>query len=228
MSSACGSEMAVSCRPTYIATVSRFWSPSPTCLSASSPLQPNSFLLSRISSFFTPSSNIHTRSSKTMASLHATDEKFTQQKITAPYGSWKSPITANVVSGASKRLGGTAVDSHGRLIWLESRPSESGWVSTTCTFLYCYCWLIDLILEFIEIWGRRGVLVKEADIEGGEATDITPKDFAVRTLTQEYGGGAFRVSRDDIVVFSNYKDQRLYKQRINHQGQISSSMFTCR
>lgn len=59
--------------------------------------------------------------------------------------------------------------------------------------------------------------MKEADIEGGEATDITPKDFAVRTLTQEYGGGAFRVSRDDIVVFSNYKDQRLYKQRINHQ-----------
>jgi len=45
---------------------------------------------------------------------------------TAPYGSWKSPITADVVSGASKRLGGTAVDGRGRLIWLESRPTESG------------------------------------------------------------------------------------------------------
>ncbi|KAJ4881987.1 alpha/beta-Hydrolases superfamily protein [Raphanus sativus] len=49
-----------------------------------------------------------------------------QREITAPYGSWKSPITADVVSGASKRLGGTAVDSRGRLVWLESRPNESG------------------------------------------------------------------------------------------------------
>lgn len=50
-----------------------------------------------------------------------------QEKITAPYGSWKSPITADVVSGASKRIGGAAVDGSGRLIWLESRPSESGY-----------------------------------------------------------------------------------------------------
>ena len=50
-----------------------------------------------------------------------------QDKIAAPYGSWKSPITADVVSGASKRLGGTAVDSHGHLVWLESRPNESGY-----------------------------------------------------------------------------------------------------
>lgn len=50
-----------------------------------------------------------------------------QEKITAPYGSWKSPITADVVSGASKRLGGTAVDGNSRLIWLESRPIESGY-----------------------------------------------------------------------------------------------------
>lgn len=47
--------------------------------------------------------------------------------ITAPYGSWKSPITADFVTGASKRLGGTAVDGNGRLIWLESRPYESGY-----------------------------------------------------------------------------------------------------
>ncbi|XP_004500058.1 dipeptidyl-peptidase 5 isoform X2 [Cicer arietinum] len=108
---------------------------------------------------------------------------------TSPYGSWKSPITADVVSGASKRLGGTAVDGRGRLIWLESRPTESG----------------------------RAVLVLEPENPGGEAVDITPKEFGVRTLAQEYGGGAFTVS-GDVVFFANYKDQRLYKQSITSLG----------
>ncbi|XP_068494908.1 dipeptidyl-peptidase 5-like [Phaseolus vulgaris] len=108
------------------------------------------------------------------------------EKMTAPYGSWKSPITTDVVSGAAKRLGGTAVDAHGRLVWLESRPADSG----------------------------RGVLVVEAENPGGEPVDITPKEFAVRTLAQEYGGGAFTVS-GDVVFFANYKDQRLYKQSIS-------------
>ncbi|KAI9118199.1 hypothetical protein K1719_010531 [Acacia pycnantha] len=111
-----------------------------------------------------------------------------EELITAPYGSWKSPLTADVVSGASKRLGGTAVDGHGRLIWLESRPTESG----------------------------RAVLVREPEKAGDEPTDITPKEFGVRTIAQEYGGGAFSVS-GDIVIFANYKDQRLYKQSISSQ-----------
>ncbi|KAH7849833.1 hypothetical protein Vadar_023607 [Vaccinium darrowii] len=37
-----------------------------------------------------------------------------------------SPITADFVSGAEKRLGATAVDDLGRLFWLEFRPLESG------------------------------------------------------------------------------------------------------
>ena len=44
----------------------------------------------------------------------------------APYGAWASPLTAEFVSGSSKRLGGAAVDSEGRLLWLEGRPSEAG------------------------------------------------------------------------------------------------------
>ncbi|KAJ6391136.1 hypothetical protein OIU77_025184 [Salix suchowensis] len=123
---------------------------------------------------------------KTMASsTHVVDATARQDKVTAPYGSWKSPITADVVSGASKRLSGIAVDCHGHLFWVESRPSESG----------------------------RSVLVREADKPGEEPTDITPKEFAVRTTAQEYGGGAFTIS-EDTVIYSNYKDQRLYKQSI--------------
>ncbi|KAG8377648.1 hypothetical protein BUALT_Bualt08G0054800 [Buddleja alternifolia] len=85
-----------------------------------------------------------------------------EAKLTAPYGSWKSPITADIVSGSDKRLGGFAADSLGRLFWLESRPTESG----------------------------RAVLVKQAESEQDEPTDITPKDFAVRTVAQEYGDSA--------------------------------------
>ncbi|PIN12817.1 Dipeptidyl aminopeptidase [Handroanthus impetiginosus] len=107
-------------------------------------------------------------------------------KLTAPYGSWKSPITADVVSGSGKWLGGFAADSLGRLCWLESRPAESG----------------------------RNVLVREGGSDGDKPTDITPKDFAVRTVAQEYGGGAFSILGDSV-VFSNYQDQRLYKQPIS-------------
>ncbi|XVF74166.1 hypothetical protein PTKIN_Ptkin13bG0038400 [Pterospermum kingtungense] len=125
-----------------------------------------------------------------MASSRAQVPLSSENKITAPYGSWKSPITADMVSGSSKRLGGTAVDSQGQLFWLESRPSESG----------------------------RGVLVKEAVKPGDEPIDITPKEFSVRTVAQEYGGGSFSISGGrDTVIFSNYEDQRLYKQSINFQ-----------
>ncbi|CAH9054194.1 unnamed protein product [Cuscuta europaea] len=110
----------------------------------------------------------------------------TVQKTDSPYGSWKSPITADVVSGSTKKLGGFAVDSLCRLIWLESRPTESG----------------------------RAVLVKGPERPGDSPTDITPKDYAVRTVAQEYGGGDFSIF-GDTVIFSNYKDQRLYKQSIS-------------
>uniref|UniRef100_A0A8I6Y5F6 Peptidase S9 prolyl oligopeptidase catalytic domain-containing protein n=1 Tax=Hordeum vulgare subsp. vulgare TaxID=112509 RepID=A0A8I6Y5F6_HORVV len=104
-----------------------------------------------------------------------------EKPTAAPFGSWRSPITADVVSGASKRLGDFALAGDGRLLWIEGRPEEKG----------------------------RMVIVKEDD----KPVDVIPQEFAARTLAQEYGGGAFAV-QDNVVVFSNYKDQRLYKQPI--------------
>ena len=66
---------------------------------------------------------------------------------------------------------------------------------------------------------RRGVLVREPEKPGENAIDITPKDFAVRTLAQEYGGGAFAISGSTL-IFSNYKDQRLYQQSIASGGRL--------
>lgn len=60
---------------------------------------------------------------------------------------------------------------------------------------------------------RRMVLVKEPVEPEKKPIDIIPQEFAARTLAQEYGGGAFAVS-EKMVFFSNYKDQRLYKQII--------------
>ena len=72
---------------------------------------------------------------------------------------------------------------------------------------------------------RRGVLIREADNLGTLPVDITPKDYSVRTLAQEYGGGAFTVS-ENTVVFSNYKDQRLYLQSMEFAGNLLGSLTT--
>ncbi|GMN24715.1 hypothetical protein TIFTF001_040612 [Ficus carica] len=140
----------------------------------------------RLTSVVSTQNHHHNQSSKRiMATSSASPEvAANQERTTAPYGSWRSPITADVVAGASKSLEGTAVDPHGRLIWLESRPNEAG----------------------------RAVLVREAEKPGDEAVDITPKDFAVRTVAQEYGGGAFTVSGDTVVLFPNHSPQIMVDQ----------------
>lgn len=48
----------------------------------------------------------------------------------------------------------------------------------------------------------------------GEARELTPAGFNARTRVHEYGGGAFLVAEGEI-VFSNFADQRLYRQSWN-------------
>jgi dipeptidyl aminopeptidase/acylaminoacyl peptidase len=57
--------------------------------------------------------------------------------------------------------------------------------------------------------GGRSVLVR-ADAFS-EPTDVTPPGFNVRTTVHEYGGGAYLL-HDGTVYFSNFADQRLYRQ----------------
>jgi dipeptidyl aminopeptidase/acylaminoacyl peptidase len=98
----------------------------------------------------------------------------------APYGSWKSPITSDLIVSGSVGLGAIAWDG-ADIYWLEMRPSEGG----------------------------RNVIVRRTP--DGEITDCTPSEFNVRTRVHEYGGGAFTIA-DGTIYFSNFSDQRIYRQ----------------
>jgi hypothetical protein len=98
----------------------------------------------------------------------------------APYGSWKSPISAAVIAEGGIGLGGLTLDGED-VYWIEMRPSESG----------------------------RNVLVRWTEKDGTQ--EVLPKDVNVRTRVHEYGGGAY-LAHHGTLFFSNYKDQRLYRQ----------------
>ncbi len=98
----------------------------------------------------------------------------------APYGSWKSPITSDLIVEGSVGLSQPTFDGDD-IYWLELRPKEGG----------------------------RNVIVKRNAT--GDCIDVTPAAFNARTRVHEYGGGDYLVS-NGIVYFSNFSDQRLYRQ----------------
>jgi dipeptidyl aminopeptidase/acylaminoacyl peptidase len=99
---------------------------------------------------------------------------------TAPYGSWKSPISAAAIASGTVGLGHVALDARD-IYWVEMRPAEGG---------------------------RQVVVRRTPD---GRTADVTPPPLSARTRVHEYGGGAYAVSRG-VVFFSNFADQRLYRQ----------------
>ncbi len=56
--------------------------------------------------------------------------------------------------------------------------------------------------------GRQVIVQRKPD---GTTFDRTPKGFNARTRVHEYGGGAYVVA-DGVLWFSNFDDQRLYRQ----------------
>jgi dipeptidyl aminopeptidase/acylaminoacyl peptidase len=63
--------------------------------------------------------------------------------------------------------------------------------------------------------GRTVVVRRERD---GEVSDVTPSGFNVRTRVHEYGGGSYVVD-GDRVYFSNFADQRVYRQDVAGEPQ---------
>jgi dipeptidyl aminopeptidase/acylaminoacyl peptidase len=105
----------------------------------------------------------------------------------APYGSWTSPIDAKIVAEAGRRLAAPALAGDGSVWWAEGRPSEGG----------------------------RVVLMRQA--EGVAPEEVTPAGTNVRTRVHEYGGGAWHLAADDLVLFVDFADQRLYRQRLGEE-----------
>ena len=80
---------------------------------------------------------------------------------TAPYGSWESPITVELLTGGGLvGLGAVDASEHG-IYWTESRPHEQG---------------------------RTALVFRPY---GGEPVDVVPKGFNTRSRVHEYGGGAY-------------------------------------
>lgn len=99
------------------------------------------------------------------------------------YGAWRSPITTELITAGTIRLS-QDIGTGGRRFWLEGRPTEDG--------RYC---------------------VVEDTADG--PVDRIPAGFNCRTRVHEYGGGAYAVDDsspdgDGVLVFQNYKDQKLY------------------
>ena len=103
------------------------------------------------------------------------------QSKAAPYGSWKSPITSDLIVAETTMLSDVRL-AGGNVYWLEGRPQEHG----------------------------RNVIVRQGP--DSTPTDITPVGFNARTRVHEYGGASWLVTAGTY-IFSNFADQRLYRQR---------------
>lgn len=105
----------------------------------------------------------------------------------AVYGSWKSPITTDLIVSKTIGLGQLTLEGD-TLYWSEMRPAEGG----------------------------RYVIVRQPP--EGQPVEVNPPPYNARTKVHEYGGGAFTVHQG-IVYFSNFADQRLYRQEVGGDPQ---------
>ena len=89
-------------------------------------------------------------------------------KTTAKYGSWKSPISSDLIVTGSIRLGSIVLDGED-VYWTEGRPSENG---------------------------RSAIIKWSPETEAYE--EMSPAGFNVRSKAHEYGGGEFTVHDEII------------------------------
>lgn len=122
-----------------------------------------------------------------LAPARARPPRLRRVPTVSPYGSWDSPLDAGLVARAGRRLGAPALAGDGAVWWGEGRPEEGG----------------------------RVALVRRP--AGGAAVEVTPAAVNVRTRVHEYGGGSWSLVADDLVLFTDFGDQRLYRLRLGEE-----------
>ena len=145
--------------------------------------------------------------------------------MSVPYGSWPSPLTAARVTAGTLRLDQIQLDGND-VYWLEGRASEGG---------------RNVIVKWAADGTEKTPGPQKAQITPGpqkaqittpgpqitpgpqkaqittpgqqkaQIIDITPPGFNVRTRVHEYGGAAYTVHHG-AVYFTNFTDQRVYRQ----------------
>ncbi len=105
----------------------------------------------------------------------------------SPYGSWKSPITADLIGGGEIGLEQIRIDGDD-IYWIERRAQEGGQKS------------------------HRAALGAMDEI-----ADVTPAGFNARTRVHEYGGGDYAVADGTIVFsnFTDQRLYRPERRRAN-------------
>src|SRR5829696_3234922 len=143
----------------------------------------------------------------------------------APYGAWRSPVSAELVAAGGVSLDEVRVAGD-HVYWIEGRPLEGG----------------RQIVCRARPGGRGGPGDRQGgppedqggpgDRQGGppedqggpgdrqgdppesrETEDLVPEGFNARTRVHEYGGGAYSTD-GRALTFSNFADQRLYRLEI--------------
>ncbi|KAJ2084026.1 Esterase lipase thioesterase active site [Coemansia sp. RSA 988] len=115
-------------------------------------------------------------------------------KHTAPYGTWKSPFTAEAVASASNSVSMARIDplNPTRVYWLESRPSEDG--------------RVVLLSKDVDDYSEKTLRV------------LTPEaKWDVRSAVNGYGGGAYTVY-DGLVIYVNWLDKGVYMLDTNYES----------
>ena len=132
------------------------------------------------------------------------------EKVTAPCGSWPSPITPELAANAAGTLDYPIADGD-YLYWIESRPEDKGRNTIMRTRRPPF--------SDAEPLANSRLL---ADIEG-IIEDLLPSPLNVRSRVHEYGGQPYTV-KNGILYFVLQDDQRIYQLDTNAPKTLSQPL----
>jgi dipeptidyl aminopeptidase/acylaminoacyl peptidase len=133
----------------------------------------------------------------------------------APFGTWPSPITTELIVGATIRLGQPLIDAHG-VVWTEGRPTEQG----RNALVYRASPALEVATDSpvpaasasnAPSAGPGSAPASASSNDAGPApVDLMPAPFNTRSLVHEYGGGSC-VMGAGAVWFVQFSDQQIYR-----------------